>query len=51
MAEKKPIVNYSGQLKELQPGDYLPNGNIDGGSAASVYLTDQVITGGDASGN
>jgi hypothetical protein len=25
MAEKKPIVNYSGQLKELQPGDTLPS--------------------------
>lgn len=25
MPEKKPIVNYSGQLKELQPGDTLPS--------------------------
>ena len=25
MAEKKPIVNYSGELKELQPGDTLPS--------------------------
>lgn len=25
MPEKKPIVNYDGQLKELQPGDTLPS--------------------------
>jgi len=50
--EKRPIVDYDGSQEELREGDTVPSDtysqNIDGGSAASIYLADQSIDGGSA---
>lgn len=55
MTERRPLVILdNNEVSELPAGDTLPgsdgNRNVDGGNAASVYLSSQVIDGGSASG-